>query len=53
MVSSLDDWRRLARIVDWMALCESLTHDGLASAIVSELIELVAATVEDPDPVFP
>ena len=48
-----DDWRRLARVVDLMALCESLTHDALPSAIVSELIELVAATVEDRDPVFP
>lgn len=48
-----DDWRRLARVVDLMALCESLTHDALPSTIVSELIELVAATVEDRDPVFP
>ena len=43
-------WRRLARIVDLIALCESLTHDALSSAVAAELIELVAATVEDRDP---
>lgn len=48
-----DNWRRLGRAVDLMALCESLTHDALPNAMVSELIELVAATVEDRDPVFP
>jgi len=45
-----DDWRRLARIVDLIPLCESLTHDALPSTIVAELVELVAATVEDRDP---
>ena len=47
-----DGWRRLARIVDLTALCESLTHEALPSALIAELIELVSATVEDRDPRF-
>lgn len=47
-----DGWRRLARIVDLIALCESLTHDELPHDIVVELVELVRATVEDRDPQF-
>jgi len=43
-------WRRLARIVDLAALCESLTHDALSGEIVTELVELVCAVVENRDP---
>jgi aminoglycoside phosphotransferase (APT) family kinase protein len=42
-----DGWRRLARCVDLVALCESLTHDDLPDAVTSELVELVRATVEE------
>jgi len=38
-----DDWRRLARMVDLVALCESLTHDGLPDDVIAELVELVRA----------
>jgi hypothetical protein len=41
------DWRRLARLVDLAALCESLTHDQLPDAVAAELVELAGATVED------
>ena len=43
------DWRRLARLLDLTALCESLTHDQLPDTVVAELVELVRATVEDRD----
>jgi fructokinase len=43
-------WRRLARIIDLIALCESLTHDDLSDQIAVELTELVSATVDDRDP---
>jgi aminoglycoside phosphotransferase (APT) family kinase protein len=45
-------WRHLARVLDLTALCESLTHDQLPGAVVSELVELVRATVEGRDPQF-
>jgi hypothetical protein len=38
-----EDWRRLRQRVDLVALCESLTHDQLAEAIVAEPVELVSA----------
>jgi aminoglycoside phosphotransferase (APT) family kinase protein len=41
------DWRRLARLVDLVALCESLTHDELPDGVITELVELVRATIED------
>jgi aminoglycoside phosphotransferase (APT) family kinase protein len=44
------DWRRLARLVDLTALCESLTHEQLPDPVVAELVELVRATVENRDP---
>ncbi|MGA7080484.1 MAG: phosphotransferase [Terriglobales bacterium] len=44
------NWRQLARVVDLTALCESLTHDELPKTVVSELIELARATVENRDP---
>ncbi|HXW56178.1 MAG TPA: aminoglycoside phosphotransferase family protein [Candidatus Cybelea sp.] len=47
-----DGWRRLARVIDLIALCESLTRDLLPDHIVAELVELVSATVEDRDPQF-
>jgi len=43
-------WRRLSRVVDLIALCESLTHDALPGPILVELLELVRATVHDRDP---
>lgn len=45
-----EDWRRLARWVDLVALCESLTHGELPDAVIQELVELVRATIEDCDP---
>ncbi len=45
-------WRRLARLIDLAALCESLTHDRLPETVVAELVELVRATIEDRDPVW-
>lgn len=48
-----DNWRRLGRVLDMVALCESLTHDALPDAITAELLELILATVEDRDPVLP
>ena len=47
------DWRRLARLIDLTALCESLTHDQLPDPIAAELVELVRATAEDRDPQLP
>ena len=44
------DWRRLARLVDLVALCEMLTHDGLPGAAAAELVELIRATVDDRPP---
>lgn len=44
------EWRRLARVLDLIALCDSLTHDALPTSVVDELIELVTATVENRDP---
>ena len=44
------DWRRLARLLDLVALCESLTHDELPDDVIDELVELVRATIEDRDP---
>jgi len=45
-----DGWRRLARVLDLIALCESLTHDELPHDVVAELVDLVRATVENRDP---
>jgi hypothetical protein len=45
-----ENWRRLAQLVDLVALCESLTHDQLADAIVAELVEFVSATIDNQDP---
>jgi|SRR5208282_689486 len=44
------NWHQLARVVDLTALCESLTHDELPETVVSELVELVRATVENREP---
>lgn len=43
-------WRQLARVMDLIALCESLTHDAPPEDVVAELLELVRATVESRDP---
>jgi len=48
-----DGWRRLARVLDAIALCESLTHDELPAEAARELVELVSATVDDRDPRLP
>jgi aminoglycoside phosphotransferase (APT) family kinase protein len=45
-----NEWRRIARVVDLTALCESLTHDDLPDVVVGELVELVRATVDNRDP---
>jgi len=45
-----EDWQRLTRLLDLLALCESLTHDELPEAVVLELVELVRATVENREP---
>lgn len=39
------DWRNLARLMDLTAICESLTHETLGDDVVTELVELVRATV--------
>lgn len=46
-------WRSLARVVDLAALCESLTHDDLPETVVTELRELIHATVEGRDAILP
>lgn len=48
-----EDWRRLARIIDCLALCEALTRDGIPEEFTSELAELIRATAEDRDPCLP
>ncbi|HWX39733.1 MAG TPA: phosphotransferase, partial [Blastocatellia bacterium] len=40
-----EDWRRVANVLDLVALCEALTHDELPEPVVVELVELVRATV--------
>jgi Ser/Thr protein kinase RdoA (MazF antagonist) len=47
-----EDWRRVARLVDLVAMCESLTRDSLPDAVTADLVELVRATVEHRDPEF-
>ena len=47
------DWQRLMRIVDLAALCSSLTEDELPDAVVSELVDLIRATVDNSDPQLP
>ena len=47
------EWRALARVVDMTALVESLTHEQLPDEIVTELVELICATVESRDAVLP
>jgi len=42
----------LARWIDLLAICESLTHDGLPDAAAAELVELTRAAVENRDPAF-
>jgi aminoglycoside phosphotransferase (APT) family kinase protein len=48
-----EDWRRLARLVDLVALCEALTRDSLSGEIAMELAGAVRATVEARGPEFP
>ncbi|MCU1275504.1 MAG: hypothetical protein JWO48_2935 [Bryobacterales bacterium] len=43
------DWRRIARIIDLAALCESLAHEDLSDVVAEELVDLVRATAEDRD----
>jgi aminoglycoside phosphotransferase (APT) family kinase protein len=44
------DWRRVSRLLDLAATCESLTRGDLPEDVATELVELVRATVEDRDP---
>jgi len=44
------DWRRLARLADLVAVCESLTHEHLPADAAAELVELVRATLWYCDP---
>lgn len=44
------NWKRTARLLDMIALCETLTHDELPQDVTMELTELVRAAVEDRDP---
>jgi aminoglycoside phosphotransferase (APT) family kinase protein len=46
------DWRRLAKLIDLTAVCESLTHEELPGDVTRELLEIVRATVESRDPQF-
>ncbi len=46
------NWRSLARLLDLIALCESLTHDDLPETVVTELLELIRATVEERDAIL-
>ena len=43
-------WRSIPppsrRLVDLVALCEMLTHDGLPDAAAAELVELIRASVD-------
>jgi aminoglycoside phosphotransferase (APT) family kinase protein len=43
-------WRRLARVLDAAAICESLTRSQLPDTVVAELVELIRAIVENCDP---
>jgi aminoglycoside phosphotransferase (APT) family kinase protein len=40
-----DDWRQRARLADLPALCELLTREDVPESVVSELLELIGATV--------
>ncbi len=44
------NWRSLARIVDSVALLESLTHNDLSVEVTAELVELLRAAVYGHDP---
>ena len=46
-------WREQARLLDVVALCESLTHDDLPDQIAAELLELIRAVVEVREAVLP
>ncbi|MBZ5725467.1 MAG: phosphotransferase [Acidobacteriia bacterium] len=43
------EWRRFSRVIDLIALCESLTRDELPDDVAVDLMELVRATIEDRD----
>jgi hypothetical protein len=45
-----EGWKRLARIIDLTSLCEFLTREVLPTDVVTEVLELVQATIEDRDP---
>jgi fructokinase len=47
-----NDWRQLARVLDSIALCESLTRECIPDDIVAELTELLRAATDDREPVF-
>ena len=45
-----EDWKRVARVIDLTSLCEILTREALPDAVVSEVLDLIQATIEDRDP---
>ena len=47
------NWRQLARLIDLTALSESLIRDDLPDTVVTELVELVHATVENRESEIP
>jgi len=47
-----DDWRYLAKVIDLVALSESLTREELPESVTADLVELVRATLERRDPQF-
>lgn len=44
------DWRYLARLIDLMAVCESLTHQDLPSAATEDLVAIVRSTARELPP---
>jgi aminoglycoside phosphotransferase (APT) family kinase protein len=45
-----EDWRRLSRVIDLTAICESLTREELPDDVSKELLELMRAVPEHRDP---
>jgi len=48
-----ENWNRIRRVVDVVALTEKLTRNLLPENVLIELLELLEATVEDRDAQFP
>ena len=43
-----EDWWRLARVIDLTGFCDVLTREALPDEIVSEVLDLIHATLDDP-----